>query len=134
MRKATPKMKADLLKATREMNYATALRNAYAAADAAQAGMVEDTRALNCGFAWVVVHDRAFMTWCRKQIANCEIDGRKHEARRYGDKHHAAGWCFWKPGSFNGQQVDIHEAGAKAFSETLAHELQIRTEWGSRLD
>ena len=117
--------------------FAAALTKAYAAADAAQAGKVEDTRSLNCGFAWVVVHDRAFMTWCRKQIEQEKLRlcmGYTRATRRYGDKHHAAGWCFWKPGSFSGQQVDIHLAGAVAFSDTLAHELQIRCEVGSRLD
>lgn len=124
-----------MTKATdRHARYQTALDNAYAAAAAAQAGLVENTRALNCGFAWVVTHDRAFNGWCRNRLNAETAIGYPKGRNYYGSNHHAAGWCFWKPGTFAGQQVDIHEKGAKAFSESLAHELQIRTEWSSRLD
>lgn len=112
--------------------YADALHNAHKAASLAQVGMVEDMNAMDCGFAWVVVHDRSFMGWCRKakEIALLEDIGRNY----YGDKHYAAGWCFWKPGSFNGQSIGIHEAGARAFALSLETALGIKCEIGSRFD
>lgn len=127
----------------RYARYSTALQNAHNAASAAQAGKVENMNALDCGFAWVVVHDRAFQAWCRDCAKVHEAAW--SEARKagdtldksrgyYGSKHYAAGWSFWCPGSFNGQSVGIHELGAKAFRDSLAHELQIRCESGSRLD
>lgn len=114
--------------------YERALREAYEAADRAKADMVEDKQALNCGFAWVTVHDRAFMTWCRKQGDEHQANGDPKLSWRYGSKSQTGGWQFWCPGRSNAQSVDIHQAGAKAFSESLAHALQIRCEWSSRLD
>lgn len=125
--KISKKEQARIERLARYARYATALNNAYNAASAAQSGMVENMRALDCGFAWVIVHDNAFMKWCR----DC---AKSTNDRKYGSKHWAAGWSFWCPGSFNGQSVGIHETGAKAFSNSLAHELQIRCEFGSRLD
>jgi hypothetical protein len=114
---------------SRYLAYERALREAYEAADRAKADMVEDKQALNCGFAWVTVHDRAFMAWCRRQA---EESGERYG--RHGSKSLTGGWQFWCPGKSTAQAVDIHQAGAKAFSESLAHALQIRCEWSSRLD
>jgi hypothetical protein len=109
------------------VRYSDALNAAHTAATMAQSGMVENMRALDCGFAWIVVHDAGFTRWCR----DCaKVSGSKH----YGSKHYAAGWCFWSPGAFNGQSIGIKEAGARAFRDSLAHALQIRCELGSRLD
>lgn len=132
--KISKKEAARIERLARYARYSTALHNAYKAADAAQAGMIENMNALDCGFAWVVVHDNAFMKWCRD---NCEGVGKPDTGKPrgyYGSKHWASGWSFWCPGSFHGQSVGIHEAGARAFSNSLAHELQIRCEFGSRLD
>ena len=114
----------------RYARYADALIAAHAAADHAQAGMVENMNAMDCGFAWVVVHDRAFARWC---AANSK-DGNTAARRFYGRKNHDTGWCFWKPGSFKGQSIGIHEAGARAFRDSLAFDLQCRVEMSSRLD
>lgn len=126
--------------AVRNARFATALDNAYAAATAAVAGMVENTRALNCGFAWVTTHDRTFNEWCRKQVIACDMNNELNtpqalnEAKRKYGTANQPGRMFWSPARAPVQQVDIHEAGAKAFSNSLAHELQIRCEWSSRLD
>ncbi|MDB5177503.1 MAG: hypothetical protein JWN75_1171 [Candidatus Saccharibacteria bacterium] len=118
-----------------------ALDRAHAAASAAQVGMVEDMNAFDCGFAWVVVHDLSFMNWCRKQIVACDLNeandtpSKLHAAKAfYGSKNWSTGWCFWKPGDFSGQSVGIHEAGARAFRDSLARDLNIRCETGTRLD
>lgn len=113
--------------AERYAAYETALNRAYAAADAAQAGLVEDMNALDCGYAWVTVSDRAFAGWCRKKL-NATGD------LRYGDKHWRSGWNFWGPGNFKGQSIGIKEVGAKAFRDVIAQELGIYAEMGSRLD
>lgn len=116
--------------------YEAAIDTAIAAANAAQAGMVEDMNALDCGFAWSVSHDRGFNGYCRKKLKEITADksATYEQRKRYGSKHWDAGWCFWSPGSFNGQAVGIHRVGAQAFSDALAHALQIRVDTGSRLD
>lgn len=117
--------------------YAIALADAHIAAVRAQIGMQEG-RGLDCGFAWCTVHDPAFQRWCRDSARANEDAmraGQPAERRGYfGSKHYAAGWCFWKPGAYPGQSIGIHEAGARAFRDSLAHTLQIRVETGSRLD
>jgi len=111
----------------RYARYEDALLAAHKAAEHAQVGMVD---AFACGFAWVVVHDRAFARWC---AANSK-EGNSAARRFYGSKHHDTGWCFWKPGNFNGQSIEAHEAGARAFRDSLAFDLQCRVEMSSRLD
>jgi hypothetical protein len=124
--------------AKRHAAYETALGNAHAAAHGAQVNMIEDRNALDCGFAWAVTHDAGFNTYCRKK-AQAAIDmpaseERSRATRRYGSKHWATGWLFWGPGQAPVQSIRIHEAGARAFRDSLAHELQINVEIGSRLD
>lgn len=118
-------------KTDRYARYSATLAAAYDAADRAQSDMVENMRALDCGFAWVVVRDTAFMTWARAQSKAAPFAG---STKYYGSKHYAGGWCFWCPGSFNGQSIGIHEAGARAFRDIMAHGLQCNVEFGSRLD
>ena len=134
------------MRATRHAAYEAALNKAYDAARAAQRGAVEDPNALDCGFAWVVVYDISFMAWCRKKKAEMDTvvkqvpSGFSNAAiltgcdRYYGTKSTETGRTFWKPGGFPGQAISIHEAGARAFRDTLTHALQIRVEMGSRLD
>lgn len=129
-------------------HFQTALDNAHAAARAACATMRDNPRALDCGFAWVTVLDRSFAGWARRQrdvltaqANGARIDGdeiRHIELRKaanlYGSKHHGAGWTFWCPGEFVGQSVSGHEAGAKAFAESLARETGLLVTHSSRLD
>jgi hypothetical protein len=101
------------------------LDRAYAAADRAQAGLRENPNAFDCGFAWVTVDpsNHAFVMWCKAQLKGLEGPGgnRDHDARRrYGSKGYPTGWQFWCPGSFHGQSMPIHEAGARAFRDVLA--------------
>jgi len=133
-------------KKTDYSHFEKALENAHKAAREACAKELDHMNRLDCGFAWVVVTDRAFMGWCRKQAKlyrekaeAAPADSNERSAfyalaRSFGDKHHAAGWCFWKPGNFIGQSITGHEAGARAFRDSLAHELGIYVEMGSRLD
>jgi hypothetical protein len=111
-----------------------ALDDAHTAASAAQSSMVEDVNAFNCGFAWVTVHDRSFNMWCHRQASELVKSGDKSGRHRYGGYGHPSGRQFWCPGNSTAHSVDIMVAGAKAFSESLSHSLQIRCEWSSRLD
>lgn len=89
---------------------------------------------MDCGFAWVVVRPAnvAFIRWCKQQI---KLLGNNHRAAHiYGDKNWNGGWCFWKPGSYAGQSIRFHEAGARAFRDVIAIELGLNVEVGSRLD
>lgn len=127
-------------------DFQLALDRAHVAAAQACEKEKDHPERLDCGMAWVVVTDRAFMGWCRRNRDRClgqaatytrgsvEFSVWNSSARKYGDKHHAAGWCFWKPGEFVGQSVSGHEAGAKAFRDSLAQSLGIYVEMGSRLD
>jgi len=132
----------------------TYLEEAYAAASEAQRGMVENPNALDCGFAWVQVDpgQHPFVAYCRKQRKAAEEarrmaeraapDGRAGSAlwdrvRRYGSKGYPGGWQFWCPGSFRGQAIGIHEAGARAFRDSLALQRGMggaRVTMGSRFD
>ena len=71
----------------------------------------EQTRGLDCGFAWVV---------CRP--ANSKL---AKILKSYGaDKHHAGGICFWNPSQHPTQSISTKEAGARAFSEHIKNTLQ----------
>lgn len=111
----------------RNRRFEAALDAAFAAARDAVAGMRENPLALDCGFAWAVTHDPAFNRWCA-------LRAKQTNDRRYGSKHWAAGRLFWSPAQAPVQAIGIHEVGARAFRDTLAHALQIRVETGSRLD
>lgn len=139
-------MTTEKKKLRRHEEFQSALNRAHAAAAQACEKEQDHPERLDCGFAWCVVLDRSFMGWCRRERERClakaaefkhgtvEYSAWNQSANKYGDKHHAAGWCFWKPGGFNGQSVTGHEAGAKAFRDSLAQSLGIYVETGSRLD
>lgn len=102
---------------------------ALAAASAAQEGMIENPNALDCGFAWVVLGgNEPIARFCR-----AALNRNPNERRRYGSKGYPTGWQWWCPGDFNGQSIGIHEAGARAFRDTLAL-YGIRADMCSRLD
>jgi hypothetical protein len=136
------------------MDFEAILTQAHAAAAAAQAGMVEDKTAFDCGFAWVQVEDgrSPFVNYCRKtaKAKLAELDKRfaraetaaargDHAAaggavgRRYGTKHWSKGWLFWGPGEAAVQAISIHQAGAMAFHLVLAQHGVISST-GSRYD
>ena len=113
---------------TKHETFTAILAEAYAAADLAQAGKVEDLNAFDCGFAWVTIDGTSPLArWCRQQS-----NGERN--RQYGSKGYPTGWQFWCPGNFNGQSIGIHEAGAKAFQDVLALKYNIRADVGSRYD
>lgn len=106
------------------------LNEAHAAASAAQAGMNENRFALDCGFAWVTLGgNEPLSRWCRDQLKKDVTKNRKV----YGHKGYPSGWCWWTPGNFMGQSISIHEAGARAFRDTLA-KYNIAATVGSRYD
>ena len=114
------------------MDYEAILTEAHAAADAAQAGMVEDMNAFDCGFAWVTIDgNEPLAKFCRKAAKS---GGRDYDRRRYGDKGYPKGWQFWGPGAFNGQAIGIKVAGANAFRDVLSLKYQIRADVGSQYD
>lgn len=99
---------------------------AHREATRAQAGLPEGS-GLDCGFAWVTIDgNEALARFCRAHTT-------RDTARFYGRKGEPRGWTWWKPGGYSGQSVGIHEAGARAFRDTLAR-FGIRADVGSRLD
>lgn len=76
-----------------------------------------------CGFAWVNVYvDRTNSKEAKELL---KIGFRKD----YRPKC----LCFWKPGAYNGQSMDVHEAGARAYAEVLSKH-GFRAYMGSRAD
>lgn len=117
-------------------DFATILDEAHKAAKAAViAKGPENMRALDCGFAWVVIGGREpLANYCRKEIKNRVVQAAEYvEVRKFGDKGYPSGWQWWCPGEFHGQAIGHHEAGAAAFRDVLA-KYGIRADLGSRLD
>lgn len=112
----------------RNRRFEAALDAAFAAARDAVAGMRENPLAMDGGFAWAVTHDPAFNRWCALRAKETK------DQQRYGSKHWAAGRLFWPLAHAPVQPIGVHEVGARAFRNALAHALQIRVETGSRLD
>lgn len=119
------------------MDFEAILTEAFAAAETAIAAKgPENMNAVDCGFAWVNISGtEPLARYCRKQISQAtEAERRTFEfSRRFGDKGYPSGWQWWKPGSFAGQAIGHHIAGATAFNEVLAKH-NIRGTVGSRYD
>ena len=116
---------------TKHTDFATILAEAHQAASDAQRNEVEQMNHFNCGFAWVTVDGRhPLVRWCRQQSSPKAVGT---EFRMYGSKGYPKGWQWWCPGSFRGQDVDIHRKGAQAFADKLA-EYGITATVDSRLD
>lgn len=104
------------------MNAAEIYSEAFAAArDAVAACGPEDTRAFNCGFAWVTIRPARgeFVSYCKRN--------------NIGDKGWAGGWWIDNPGRAQVQQVDHKLAGARAFAAVLGKH-GLLADVGSRLD
>lgn len=114
-------------------DYTDILNEAHQAAQAAVKDGKDDGA---CGFAWVVSRHRRLNLWCKKQFELSEaIPSRFTKEVTYGHKNYGGGWCWWKPGNFNGQAVLVHEAGAQAFCQVLKQKLgDADFFWSSRLD
>ena len=66
-------------------DFERALTDAYNAADDAVAGMVEDTKSFNCGFAWVTISGNdPLARHCRKML-------KLTPGLRYGSKSYSGG-------------------------------------------
>lgn len=106
------------------MDIQTIHTEAMAAATQAQdAWLAQHGDTPYCGFAWVNVYvDR---TNSREAKELLKIGFRKD----YRPKC----LCFWKPGSYNGQSMDVHEEGARAYAEVLSKH-GFRAYAGSRPD
>ncbi len=122
-------------KQARDAEFERILSMAHDAAKSAQAGMVEGT-GLDCGFAWVTLGgNEPLSRYCReKATALGKQSTRATYAleQRYGSRM-MDGWTWWKPGSYAGQSIGIHEAGARAFRDMLA-QFGISATMGSRFD
>lgn len=104
--------------------WAEARAAAALAARTATAALPENAHlALDCGFAWVVLHPARgpFVAHLRSQGV--------------GHKHHPSGWCIWYSDLYPAvlQNVSVHEAAAKAASEVLQRH-GFDAHWSSRLD
>lgn len=65
-----------------------------------------------CGFAWVNVKTAKGNTKIGKaQIAELQANGFR--------KSYSGGMDLWTTGAYNGQSMDIKEAGARAYAEVL---------------
>lgn len=119
------------------MDYAAILSEAFEAANTASTEQFRrhgDHAA--CGFAWVTIDGNdGLARWCRKQIKAVGSDGAatREAERAYGRKGYPSGWLFWNPWRRQEQSLFIHEAGARAFRDTLG-EYGTRADMGSRLD
>ena len=85
-------------------------REAKLAADKAQSDwLAEHGDGAYCGFAWVEV--QVPRTNSREAKALEKIGFKKSWRPRRMD--------MWKPGAYNGQSMDVHEQGARAYAEVL---------------
>lgn len=119
----------------RKEEFERILTEAHEAASAAQADMVEDMNALDCGFAWVSLPgNEPLAAYCRGMARQLLPQPPSYaDRKRYGSKGYPKGWQWWGPGSFNGQSISIHEAGARGFRDALARH-NISATVGSRYD
>lgn len=94
-----------------------------AAIQAENAHIARYGEALYCGFAWVDV----FVARTNSKEAK--------ELIKIGFKKSWRAKCLnlWRPGGYNGQSMDIKEAGASAYAEVLS-KYGFRAYCGSRAD
>jgi hypothetical protein len=92
------------------MNIYTTARKA--AIEAEQAFIAEHGEPMYCGFAWVNVKTAKGNTKIGKeQIAELTAQGFR--------KSYTGGMDLWSAGSYNGQSMDVNEAGARAYADVL---------------
>ena len=85
-------------------------KEAQAAADKAQSDyLAKHGDGAYCGFAWVDV--RVSRTNSREAKALEKMGFKKSWTPKTMQ--------IWKPGKYNGQSMDVHEAGADAYAEVL---------------
>lgn len=74
-----------------------------------------------CGFAWVKVANdgRSKIAKEVKKITHMGWRGEKETAFR---KDWNYGYTFWNPSKWGGQNIDVKEAGARAYAETFKTE------------
>ena len=106
------------------MDFSLVLFKAHATAEVAVAGL-PDTGA--CGFPRVVIPGTD-----PRALLPREDQGRQHQPRHRDQGHHQ-GVDVLKLRGFDGQAVDVHEAGVVAFRDVLAS-YGISATPGSRLD
>ena len=93
-----------------EENIEQIAKEAKMAADKAQSDwLAKHGDGAYCGFAWVEVS--VPRTNSREAKALEKMGFKKSWRPRRMD--------MWKPGAYNGQSMDVHEAGAQAYAEVL---------------
>ena len=99
-------------------------KEAQAAADKAQSDyLAEHGDGAYCGFAWVDV--RVARTNSREAKALEKMGFKKSWTPKTMQN--------WKPGKYNGQSMDVHEAGAQAYADVL-RQYGFKAYMGSRAD
>ena len=99
-------------------------KEAQMAADKAQSDwLAEHGDTPYCGFAWVDV--KVTRTNSKEAKALEKIGFKKSWERGYMQN--------WKPGSYGGQSMDVHEAGAQAYADVL-RQYGFKATMGSRAD
>jgi len=99
-------------------------KEAQMAADKAQSDwLTKHGDGAYCGFAWVEVS--VPRTNSREAKALAKMGFKKSWKPRRMD--------MWKPGKYNGQSMDVHEAGAQAYADVL-EKYGFRAYMGSRAD
>ena len=81
-----------------------------------------------CGFAWVTVYP--------EHKGNTKLGkGERRVLESMGFKKDWTGkaWQLWNPTGYNGQSMDVKEAGAQAYAETL-RQYGFKAYMGSRAD
>ena len=76
-----------------------------------------------CGFAYATIYN----------VKGSTKLGRALLANGFR-KAYGGGLQFWMPGRTNVQNVDVHEAGARAFAQVIKDELEVDCYAGSHLD
>jgi len=99
-------------------------KEAKLAADKAQSDwLAKHGDTAYCGFAWVDV-----------RVSRTNSKEAKALAKMGFDKSWQRGYMqLWKPGAYNGQSMDVHEAGAQAYADVL-EKYGFRAHMGSRAD
>lgn len=99
-------------------------RQAQQAADKAQSDwLAQHGDGAYCGFAWVDV--RVDRTNSKEAKALAKMGFEKSWRPKTMQ--------YWKPGKYNGQSMDIHEEGARAYAEVL-RKYGFNAYMGSRAD
>ena len=114
--------------AAQATNAANTAKDAYLAKWKEATGGNEYGEPMYCGFGWVqCTPEHKGNTTLGKQ------ERRVLEAMGFKKDWTGKAWQLWSPGGYNGQSMDVKEAGAQAYAETL-RQYGFKAYMGSRAD